>query len=137
MDNIPNCFYRTSIKALVLDENQRFMLVLQTDGLWELPGGGLDFGETPEACVKRELQEEMGLEVTSVAKSPSYFVTAQSLNKTWKGIVVYETKVKDLDFTTSDECIEMRFFSKDEALKENLYPAIKEFVLSFDPERHH
>jgi 8-oxo-dGTP diphosphatase len=31
-------------------------------GLWNLPGGGLDFGEHPDAGLKRELEEETGLE---------------------------------------------------------------------------
>lgn len=31
-------------------------------GLWTLPGGGLDFGEGPEAGLVRELLEETGLE---------------------------------------------------------------------------
>src|SRR5262245_17343781 len=31
------------------------------EGLWTLPGGGLDFGESPEAGAIREVEEETGL----------------------------------------------------------------------------
>ncbi|HEY9548556.1 MAG TPA: NUDIX hydrolase [Kiloniellaceae bacterium] len=33
-------------------------------GLWDLPGGGREGGETPEACALREVREEFGIALT-------------------------------------------------------------------------
>ena len=33
------------------------------DGKWELPGGKIEFGETPDKAIVREIQEELGIKI--------------------------------------------------------------------------
>lgn len=55
---------RAAVRALLLDEDDHLLLVrfeFPTATVWTLPGGGLDPGEPPEAGLRRELHEELGL----------------------------------------------------------------------------
>ena len=137
ISNIPDHFYRVSIKALILDKEKRFLLMLENNDMWELPGGGLDFGEKPQICLAREIKEEMGLNIVSISNEPSYFFTAlHRSGKWWICNVVYEVIVENFNFTRSDECIELRFFTKEDALKENLFSNVVEFVNLYNPDDH-
>src|SRR6266446_2539607 len=55
--------FPVSVKGVIW-QDQRVVLLKNERDEWELPGGKLELGETPEACVVREIAEELGLVVT-------------------------------------------------------------------------
>jgi 8-oxo-dGTP pyrophosphatase MutT (NUDIX family) len=57
--------FPVSIKGVVLDEQQRVLLLRNDRDEWELPGGRIEIGETPQETVVREIAEEIGWTVAA------------------------------------------------------------------------
>ena len=60
-------FPKVGVAAIILAE-KRLLLIRRRgahgEGTWAVPGGHLDYGESPAACAIREVREEVGLTVT-------------------------------------------------------------------------
>jgi len=57
--------------GVLLDRDGRFLLTSRPEGkvyagYWEFPGGKLEAGETVEAALRRELHEELGIDIGAI-----------------------------------------------------------------------
>lgn len=90
----------TVVAVALVDGDGRILLQQRAAGramagLWEFPGGKVEPGETPEAALVREIEEELGLTLDAAALTPSCFASAPLgerhiilllyLCRTWRG----------------------------------------------------
>ena len=64
----------------LIDPDGRVLLAKRPEGksmagLWEFPGGKVEEGETPEAALIRELQEELGIDTWASCLAPLTFAS--------------------------------------------------------------
>lgn len=86
----------------LIDVDGRVLLAQRPEGkpmagLWEFPGGKIEQGETPEAALIRELQEELGIDTWASCLAPLTFASHSYDNfhllmplfacRKWNGIV--------------------------------------------------
>jgi mutator protein MutT len=64
--------YPVSIKGVLHDPSGAVVLALNDRSEWELPGGRLEIGESPEQCLIREFQEELSVTVRVEALLDTY-----------------------------------------------------------------
>ena len=56
-----DCLYRVAVKAIIIKDDMVLLVQDNRDTAWTFPGGGVDYGETAKAAMKRELVEEIGI----------------------------------------------------------------------------
>ena len=68
------------VAAALIDRDNKVLIAQRPEGknmagLWEFPGGKLEPGESPEAGLVRELEEELGVAVTAGHLLPFTFAS--------------------------------------------------------------
>lgn len=99
--------------SVIVDMDGRVVLLRRgispSFGMWVLPGGFVDAGETVAGAARREAREEAGLEVAIGDLVGVYSYPGVSVV-----IVVYEGKAAGGVLTAADETLEARLFRPDE-----------------------
>ena len=110
----------------IIDNNMMLLQKRSDDGTWAFHGGALDLGETFEEALKREIKEELGIDVLE-AKVVSEYSGSELFNTYPNGDQVYPvgvfyliTKYDGIITPDYDEVMEVKWFSIDE-LPDNFF----------------
>lgn len=125
-----NVQFHITVKGIVIYNNKilimkKFKPSSDGYGYWELPGGGLEYGETPHEALIRELKEETGLTIRVI--KPVYTFTAIRPHYQTVGIGFLSIPTND-HVVLSHEHTEYKFVDSieiKEYLDETIYNDIK------------
>ena len=100
----------------------------QFQGMWQLPGGGVNYRETVENALIREVKEELGLDIRVIRMVP--FIN-NSIRENWHGLgMIIHCELKDLSqvIKLNFESSEFGWFTYEGVMKLNSLPGVKEAV---------
>ena len=93
---------------------------------WNIIGGGHELNETPESALKRELKEELGLEIDDFNFFKRFFY-----KDLYEQYLFYTNLDIDISNIVLNEGKELRYFDKDEINKLDLAFNTKEIINEF------
>lgn len=112
--------------GVIIENNKgQIMLVKRKDdpkkGYWDLPGGFINPNESFAKSVKREIKEELNVEITLGKIIGVYADTYlfQDINIPTLGIVIL-AKLKSFNLKPSDDITSYKFFDKKDVLEQKL-----------------
>ncbi len=102
-------------------------------GLWDIPGGFIDFNETVEKSLIREIKEELGIELKNFTYFGNYFDNYFYKNINYKTLCfVFIKKNFEGKIFPNDDVIEAKFFKKTEINLEKLaFKSIKQILQDY------
>ena len=109
-----------AVAAVVRNDRGEILLIERTDnGLWALPGGAQEIGESVKDAVRREVREETAIEVevtglTGIYSDPAHVIAYDDGEVRRQFNICYTARVTVGDLAISDESTDIRFVAADE-----------------------
>ena len=125
--------------VIIIDEKQRILLQKRKTtsyGMWGLPGGLMELGESTEDTARREVLEETGMRIgelslIDVFSGPEDFITVPNGDEFYCVTLAYYTKEsKGTIIMDNEESLELKFISL-ENLPDNIVRSHRRMINRF------
>jgi len=117
--------FQVSVKGLFFNQEGKIMMILDDEGYWEPVGGRVQKGEDLIEGLKRECLEETGLVCEVVDSQPMIVYSAIDEDGRARIMVYYKIRMASTDFTPGSECLDLKFYTKEEIRHLKLASQIK------------
>src|SRR5256886_17637247 len=97
--------FRIAVSALIFDEGRVLLAHRRDIDWWNLPGGGMEVGETVDEALRREVAEETGLEV-----EVEQLVGVYSKPQKQEVVLTFHCHITGGTLQPTEEMSESRFF---------------------------
>src|SRR5579875_788765 len=120
-----------SASAIVLNEEGKILLQKRSDtGVWALPGGAMEIGETIGEAAIRETKEETGLDIeleniVGVYTNPCHVVAFSNGEVRQQFSLCFSGRIVGGEIRVSKESTEVGFFSPAEIESLEMHPSIR------------
>lgn len=130
---------RVGLAVYILRENKILMLLRKgkhAPDFWGLPGGHLEFGETPEECAYREVAEEAGVKIKNVRFG---WITNDIFSDTEKHYVTFHMVADyvsgEAQILEPQKCAQWQWFRWEELSSPLMIPIVHAQEQGFNPFR--
>jgi len=112
------------VVSILLHDGEKILMLQRANeplkDYWCLPGGYINYDETPQEAVKREAKEEIGIKTFKLGK----LIGVYQIDNDPRGVnidIIYEGEIKTKNVSLSEEHGKYKFFSQDNLAKKIAY----------------
>ncbi|MFA4818969.1 MAG: NUDIX hydrolase [Patescibacteria group bacterium] len=141
--------HRTIVSALIFSKDNKVLMGRKDpikggvySDCWHIPGGGVESGQSFEEALKREVREEVGIDITPYTLEPLPYVDTDVAEKIFKDteekvlcrmefhrfrIVIHNKMADEIRLQLGDDLVESQWFSVSELPSVKQIPGGREF----------
>lgn len=123
LNDIDDCLYRVAVRVLIVENDKVLLVKEKSDDWWALPGGGVDHGDSIEATLLREVEEELGVPANAIKSD--FNIIHNNIGNVVNGVprmnLFFTATVPSEMLAKTDHVAEWQWFNREEFIAASLH----------------